>query len=317
MINSKITACKHASRSEIAKFDNTVLYKCDNCYLIFTDSCRTIINPDELYKNYYGSNEIVGRFNSLIEYVIKLFRFFRAFKMFTIHPKARSILDIGSGRGLMLYYLEKYYKYERAIGTQISKAACEYSKNVLGLEMYDKDILELNLGKESFDIVTLWHVLEHVKEPELYVKKIQTLLKKNGKLVIEVPNFNSWTRKLTGRYWLGLDLKYHLYFFTRNSLSRLLRKYGFTIKAVHTFSLEYSTFISAQSIISRLTRSDQLFFYYLQGNLKAFNKPLHIMMFILLAPICFLINITLYYSKKGEVLLFIAEKAASSPTTAK
>ncbi len=299
--------CDHQYYKEISKFDTTFLYSCDKCGVIFTSKYLIRFNPKDVYETYY-KNEMAGRFGFGIERVIKLFRFFRAFKIFTLYPRAKDILDIGSGRGFMLYYLKKYYNYKRAAGTQISKNAVEFSRNKLGLEIFDRDMLELTLNNKSFDIITIWHVLEHVAEPERYVEKIFNLLKDNGKLIIEVPNFNSWTRALTNRHWLSLDLNYHITFFTPKSLSLLLKKYGFKIKSIHTYSLEYSAFTSAQSLISLITRTDCLFFQYLQTS--EFNKQpvLHIFLFILITPICFLINTLLFFSKKGEVLLIVAEK---------
>lgn len=300
--------CNHQNYKEIYEFDSTSLYRCDECALIFTNKYCKDFDAEKLYEKYY-KNGTATRFNFGIEYVIRLLRFFRAFKIFTLYPRAKSILDIGSGRGFMLYYLKKYYGYQRTAGTQISKNALEFSRNRLGLEIYGKDLLELSMDDDTFDIITMWHVLEHVAEPERYIEKIFNLLNNYGKLVIEVPNFNSWTRALTGRYWLGLDLDYHITFFTPESLSSLLKKYNFKIRTIHTFSLEYSTFISTQSLVSLLTGSNHLIFQYIQTS--GFNRRLipHIFLFILLSPICFLINILLYFSKRGEVLLIVAEKS--------
>lgn len=209
----------------------------------------------------------------------------------------------------MLYYLKNIYRYERTAGTQISKKAYEFSRNSLKLEMYDKDLLKLDLKNSSFDMITIWHVLEHVQDPEGYVKRISELLCTKGHLIIEVPNFNSWTSKLTGKYWLGLDLDYHMFFFTANSLSRILKKYGFRIKKTQTFSVEYSTFISAQSLISFITRTEHLFFSYIQNGYFKWKISLHTALFILISPICFLLNMLFYFSDNGEVLLFVAQKS--------
>ena len=299
--------CSHQDQKNIKSFEALPLLKCDKCELIFTDKWVEPHDAETLYKDYY-KNEMCGRFNFGLEYLIRLFRFFRAFKIFTISPRAKTILDIGSGRGFMLYYLKKYYKYDRTAGTQISKNAVEFSRNKLGLEIYDKDLLKIPLEGAGFDIITIWHVLEHVREPERYIETIFGLLNNSGKLVIEVPNFDSWTRPLTNKYWLGLDLGNHLYFFTPRSLCALLKKHGFKIKSVHTFSLEYSTFISTQSLVSLLTKSDHLFFESLQNGHIGWRLVPHIFLFALLAPVCFLINLLLYFSKKGEVLLVIAGK---------
>ncbi|MBU1200212.1 class I SAM-dependent methyltransferase [Patescibacteria group bacterium] len=264
--------------------------------------------PEKLYKNYYR-NEIGGRFGLGIESVIKMFRFFRAFKVWLIVGRLdRSVLDVGSGRGFMLYYLRKYFGFKKVVGTQISKPALEFSRRRLGLTVYDGDLIKLKLPSGSFNVITIWHVLEHVKDPEGYLAEMRRLLKRGGKLVVEVPNFASWTRKWTGCYWLGLDLKYHLSFFDYESLEGLLEKYGFMVKKRHNFSLEYSSFISSQSIISWLTKSDQVFFNWLQKPDWDWRILFYGSLFLVLMPLCFLVNILLYFSNRGEVLLLVAEK---------
>lgn len=299
--------CSHKNLQEKYRYGNIVIYECRNCHLIFTPPRQKNRDSPSLYKNYY-QNEIPTRFRFGLEYLIKLFRFFRAFRLFTIYPKAKSILDIGSGRGFTLYFLKKYYQYEKTVGTQLAKNAAHYSREELGLEIYERDLLKIKFGRKKFDFVTMWHVLEHVNEPEKYIKKISSLLNKGGKFVIEVPNFNSWTRKFSGRYWLGLDLDYHLSFFTPQILSKLLKKHKFRIVGINTFSLEYSTFLSTQSIVSRITKTDQVFFKWLQTRNHNLSIIPHVLLFILLTPPCFIINILSYYSKWGEVLLIVGEK---------
>jgi SAM-dependent methyltransferase len=301
--------CDHQRYKALSRFRENSIYECRDCGLVFDRKYIEKFNPEDLYADYYG-NEItkVGRFVFGIEDVIKLFRFFRAFKIFTICPKAKKILDVGSGRGWTLYFLKKIYGYERAAGTQISKNAYEFARNALGLEIYNKDLLKLDLGKASFDLVTIWQVLEHVLDPEGYIAKMGELLERDGRLVIEVPNFNSWTSGLTGKYWLGLDLDYHMFFFTRDSLTALLEKHNFKIKWFQTFSLEYSTFISAQSLVSFFTKSEHLFFSYMQTGDFRWSLLLHIPLFILLVPVCLLANILLHFSEKGEILFFVAQK---------
>ena len=295
--------CTHQNHQEAYHYGASTLSQCNDCALIYISKAE--YDPKTLYKDFYR-NEL-GRFNFGIEYLIRAFRLFRAFKIFTLYPQAKSVLDIGCGRGFTLYYLKKFFQFSIAVGTQISESALAICRR-LGLKVYEGDLLELSIDEHGFDVISILHVLEHVTRPEKYIEKIHDLLSDRGKLVIEVPNFDSWTRPLTGKFWLGLDLKYHLSFFTPKSLCRMLTKHGFKIKIVRTFSLEYSTFISAQSITSLITRSDQFFFQQIQ-NVK--QKPLiffHAFLIFLLAPICFLINGLLYFSKKGEVLLIVAEK---------
>lgn len=299
--------CQNKNSEIILETKGYKLFKCLSCDLIFSHKNeQKILNSKEVYDNYY-QKENANRFGIAIEQIVKMFRFVRACKIYALNQKTKSILDIGSGRGWMLYFLKKYFKYERAAGTQISQNAYIFSKDKLGLEIYDKDLLELSFDKK-FDVITIWHVLEHVENPEGYVTKIYDLLNAGGLLYVEVPNFNSWTSKLTKGYWLALDLKHHLTFFTPSSLSSLLEKYNFKIKKIKTFSLEYSTFTSTQSFVNLITNSDSYFFETLQNRKFEFKIIWHTFLFIILFFPCLLINLLLYFSKHGEVITIIAQK---------
>lgn len=301
--------CQNENSEIILKANGYKLYKCLSCDLIFSKKDeQEILDSQKVYENYY-KKETASRFGFIIEWVVKTFRFLRAYKVSILNLKYKSILDIGSGRGWMLYFMRKYFKYDRTVGTQIALNAYIFSKDKLGLEIYNQDLLELSLEKK-FDIITILHVLEHVENPEKYVEKINELLNKNGSLYIEVPNYNSWTRKLTQKHWLALDLKHHLFFFTPSSLVSLLKKYNLEVKKIRTFSLEYSTFTSTQSFVNLITNSDSYFFEWLQDQDRNFNLKIiwHIFLFSILFLACFLINFCLYFSKSGEVITIVAQK---------
>ena len=151
-------------------------------------------------------------------------------------------------------------------------------------------------------------ILEHIPEPEDYIERIAGLIDDDGLLLIEIPNFNSWSRILAKNRWLAMDPKHHITFFTPDSLRTLLEKYNFKIGKMRTFSLEYSTFTSVQSMINLITGTSNYFFEWLQK--KDFNLKiiLHALLFAVLFPVCFLVNLALYFSKRGEVINVIVEK---------
>jgi 2-polyprenyl-3-methyl-5-hydroxy-6-metoxy-1,4-benzoquinol methylase len=304
--------CRHQKSRLVLECGKKELRECSKCGLIFSTGIFIKTDPTELYSDYY-KNELqsgTGRFRFGLELIVKLFRFIRAFRISRLAPQAKSIFDIGCGRGWILYFLKKYYNFFPVTGTKISRPAYDFATKKLGLQIYDKDLLAIRLGKQKYDVVSIFHVLEHIMEPEKYLKKIYTMLTRDGLLIIEVPNYNSWGSALTGKYWLGLDLKYHLYFFTLPSLTKLVEKYGFKIVKIHTFSLEYSTFISVQSLIDKLTKTDQKIFRWLQGEPAGLWLLAHLGLFALLVIPCFTINVILYFSKKGEILLIVAKKNA-------
>jgi SAM-dependent methyltransferase len=300
--------CPHLRRHEFARFDGVPLYECDACALVFREPTEADLDPGSLYDDFY-KNELAGRFPPPVETVVRLLRLYRALKIFTIAPRARTILDIGSGRGFTLHYLRRFFRYRRAAGIQVSRPALEFSRKVLGLEIHDRDLLEEPWAGDRFDVVTMWHVLEHVIDPERYLAKIRGVLGPDSCFVVEVPNLDSWTRRMTGKYWLGLDLKYHLTFFSPKSLRAMLERHGFRATLVHTFSMEYSTFLSAQSIVSRITNTDQLFFRWLQGaKVPAFKGILHGAFTAVVAPFCLAVNLLLFLTRRGEVLCVVAKK---------
>lgn len=260
-----------------------------------------------MYDNYYR-NETATRFNFGLEYVVRLFRLWRAFKVRSIAPTATSILDVGCGRGWMLYYLKRYCGFHAVAGTQISQPAVNFARTRLGLNIYDRDLLDVQLPDESLDIITIWHVLEHLPDPEACVAEMHRILKMGGILVVEVPNLDSWSRPLTGDCWLSWDPEYHLTLFSPDTLSRLLTSAGFSLRTVHTFSLEYSTFTSVQSVVSRITHTNQRFFGWLQRPYWSASIIGDVALFALLIPPCLLINLALYFTRRGEVLLIVAQK---------
>lgn len=299
--------CQHQQINKIADFGENQLYLCTACQIVIAKFTQNNPSAEQKYQEYYAENTS-SRFGFGLETIIKLFRWNRAYYLHKIHPQAKSALDIGCGRGLILYYLKKYFAFTTVLGTQISKPAAEFARNKLKLTIYEQDLLTIDFAEQKFDIISLLHVLEHVDQPEAYLEKIYQLLNPGGILMLEVPNFQAWTKNFTSQYWLSLDPPYHLYFFTPDTLTRLLKKYNFTIKHINTFSFEYSIFTSATSLVSKLTKTNNLVYKFLQTKKLSWQLIPLLFLFILILPISLIINLLLYKSRKGEVIRIIASK---------
>ncbi len=299
--------CNHENCKIVLETKGSKLYRCTSCEIIFTKaSDRAILDQRQRYADYY-KREKAHRFGFILEMVVRMFRFSRAVKIFLAAPRSESVLDIGSGRGYTLYFLKKYFGFEKTVGTQINDNAYRWSKEKLGLEIYNDDLLDLSFPN-TFDVITISHVLEHVENTEKYIQRISELLAGNGTFLIEVPNFDSWTSRLTREHWLALDLEHHITFFTPRSLSLLLHKYNLEIMKIRTFSVEYSTFTSIQSIMNLLTNTDSYFFRWL-GDKDCNPKIIfHMFLFTILLLPCLLINVLFYFSNSGEVITVTAKK---------
>lgn len=300
--------CDHQKISPFLDYGLMKIKKCADCHLVFMDYAPAQTSAPELYAGYYKSGS-ASRFNFRVELLVRFFRLARARHIARLFGRGRSILDIGSGRGWVLYFLKKYFAYNRAVGIQISAPARNFARQKFGLEIYDRDFLDLDFGAEKFDVISMLHVLEHVDNPELYIKKIADTLTADGGFFVEVPNLRAWSRSLTGQYWLSWDPQYHKTFFDVDSLVSLLTKHGFKIRQVSTFSWEYSIFSSAQSLASAWTKSEHIFFRLLQGEKFSLQQTLiGTLSFLLMLIPGLLINLALFFSRRGEVLRIVANK---------
>ncbi|RZL16859.1 MAG: class I SAM-dependent methyltransferase [Pedobacter sp.] len=110
-----------------------------------------------------------------------------------------------------------------------------YSDRVQVVEVETKigqEISSGNLDKfapASFDIITLWHVLEHIHDLNGVMTKLSTLLKPEGKLIIAVPNSDSFDAQMYKEYWAAYDVPRHLYHFNQATMKRLLKKHKFEL----------------------------------------------------------------------------------------
>ena len=112
-----------------------------------------------------------------------------------------------------------------------------------------RDLSELNsLQSEYFDVITLWHVLEHVHELHDYIEQFKKILKPGGNLIIAVPNFTSDDAKHYGKYWAAYDVPRHLYHFSPDSMKVLMSRHGLVVKNTYPqwFDSFYVSMLSEQ-----------------------------------------------------------------------
>jgi predicted SAM-dependent methyltransferase len=112
----------------------------------------------------------------------------------------------------------------------------------------------------SFDVVTFWHVFEHLSSPHQALQKVSRVLKPDGLLVIAVPDIAGLQARLFKRNWFHLDVPRHLFHFSLDTLSALLQQHGFAITTVNHYSFEYDTFGALQSALNTICRTKNLLF---------------------------------------------------------
>ncbi len=148
-------------------------------------------------------------------------------------PKTGRVLDVGSGWGTLLKSFAN--RGFQTTGIELSKTACDFATNKLGLSVFNLPIECLNdLPDEAYDLVTMRHVLEHFFDPRSVLKTLHQRMNSDGKLIIAVPDYGSYDRKRYGEAWPAFG-PYHLWYFTRLGLQRLCDDTGFEVIGCHTF----------------------------------------------------------------------------------
>lgn len=134
------------------------------------------------------------------------------------------LLDVGTGSGVGL-------ADRQALGWQVQgvepSAEAAARAQAAGFDVFIGELLDAKFPPESFDVVQLWWVLEHVHDPLAVLKECWRILKPGGYVVLLVPNLDSPIARFFGRYWFALDVPRHLYFFTPRHLKELSDKAGF------------------------------------------------------------------------------------------
>jgi SAM-dependent methyltransferase len=149
-------------------------------------------------------------------------------------PRGR-ILDVGCGEGAFLE-LAAARGWE-IWGTELSVDGARHSSARLGREMYRGELHEARLPSGFFDVVTLWHVLEHVRQPSRYLDEIRRILRPDGLCVIAVPNVDDLfmraayriVRGRPPRLYSGQDREIHLFHFSAATIDQYLKKAGFNV----------------------------------------------------------------------------------------
>lgn len=149
-------------------------------------------------------------------------------KITQLLPSPKSVLDVGTGGGEFAYLLQSLG--HRVSGIEPNKGYAEYSVREYGLAVQVGFVQDAAFPPESFDVVTIWHVLEHTEDPGAVLALLRTWLKPDGRLVVEVPNVEATCQAPQSTFHEA-----HLYNFNVVSLRRLAKKHGL-LEAWHLIS---------------------------------------------------------------------------------
>ena len=160
------------------------------------------------------------------------------------------MLDVGCGSGTLLGLMKQ--RGFDVMGVDTSEEAAVIADRQHGVKVVVGSLKSVGFEDASFDVVTLFHVLEHVTNPREVLLEARRLLKRNGRLVLQVPNIQSWQFRLFGAKWYGLDIPRHVIDYSKQSIRLLLEESGFATVRIRNFNLRDNAPALASSIAPSL-----------------------------------------------------------------
>jgi len=211
--------------------------ECKQCTFRFTNPRP---GPDEL-PSYYESKDYISHSNEkkgLLSFVYQQARKYslaQKYKLIQHFPPNSKILDYGCGTGDFLNYC-KTHNWNTS-GIEPNPGARQQAVDNYKLQVEEEAFVN-NLVPASYDVITLWHVLEHVPLLQERIKALTNALKPGGLLIIALPNCDSWDAQYYKNFWAAYDVPRHLYHFNPTTLKRLLRDLPLQFLTQHPMKLD-------------------------------------------------------------------------------
>lgn len=234
--NAEAPSCRVCGTAAPAVYRRTVrgfrLYGCSDCGAVFvhpqpsTDELLAIYTADYFSRGgKYMPTSVAAEANRQND--------LSKIRLVSRYVSSGRVLDVGCGMG---GFLEVAREAGYAVaGVEVSEAAAKHVRATINIEVAHSDLPAAGFPPESFDVISLWDVLEHLPAPDATLQQAYRLLRPGGYLFATTGDIASFWARLMGRYWQLLTPPQHLFFFTPVSLQRMINRHGFhTTEILHT-----------------------------------------------------------------------------------
>lgn len=214
------------------------LFRCSDCSFLFTQD----IPEETAIGKYYESEDYISHSDTAKGLVNRIYHFARQWmlgrkrKMVGSLGSGKTLLDLGTGTAYFPDHMQQH-GYQ-VTGVEVSAEAREYAREKFGLEVLPPETFLSATDQQTFDFITLWHVLEHLHDLGAYMTRMRAALKDDGHMLIAVPNHWGYDAVHYKEYWAGFDVPRHLWHFNPATMERLAAKNGLKITSMKRLPLD-------------------------------------------------------------------------------
>lgn len=239
------------------------LTQCTECGLVFLNPRPTGKEMEEYYKNYYPPMylENLERLNHFLRSILLHVEIGQTKYETISDSKNNKFLEIGFGDGFFPEYIKS--KGWDVWGVEVNQGCVDRFKRKGYQSVFCGDVFSQAFDDESFDLIRMNHVLEHMYDPVDVLREVKRILKKNGRIILTVPNFNGYGHQLFKQYAYYLHLPYHVYFFSQPILERLIDRVE-GLRVVKVYKTHFFAFYI--SSIIQFLRSNKQRVYHLPSS---------------------------------------------------
>lgn len=266
------------------------VWRCPRCAFGVTSPLPDDATLHELHSTQYYRNGEGVRFVRVVELIVEGMRRLRVARL-SRWARTGRVLDIGCGSGRFLRAMRSA-GWEVA-GLELNDETATAARKVHGLAV--ETTLDA-FGDQSFDLITITHVLEHIRDPSGMLRRCVSLLKPGGVMAVAVPNIDGWQARLTRENWFHLDVPRHLWHFSEAWLATALRELGFEILATRRLDLAHNIFGWLQSLLNLAgLKHNRLYTFLGSDDLEtgSTSAPCSLLVSILILPLLLPLSIVL------------------------
>jgi len=227
----KCPICEAENLNQWGTVGSYEILKCDSCGLGITSPFPSEEDVTHTNEETYQVDKRIHTYLSRQKYFEKIYR--KHISLIKKYKVEGELLDVGCNIGLFL----KVARDEGfdVKGVELNKTCAVYGEKHFDLDIRSEFLQDVAFPEKSFDVITLFDVLEHVADLQGFTSELKRILKDDGLLVLQSPNFDSLIAKITESKWNWLTPPDHLYHFTPRAIKQLLEEKGFLVRNLDTW----------------------------------------------------------------------------------